>query len=495
MAKILFIQNFYYDYQSVGVLSACLKAKGHQTELLITSPDKVAQKIKEKEFDLIGFSVITGERGLILKMIKNISHNNKKPVIVGGVDIAFNPDYWATNKNVDFICIGEGENALIELMDCITNNRDYRKIKNLWIKSNGEIFKNPLRPILSKEELNKLPYFDYDILKKYKGLPFIVYSCGRGCLYSCSYCFNKTVREMHNATVKEYTRMRDPEICIEELKMVKQRYCDTGIRGNYIYFVDSTSLFNKKWAIKFFTLFKNEIGLNYSINACVNEITEEIADTLKETGCTNVRIGLESGDQNFRINVLKKYQKNDMFVKNLNYLNKRGIPALLNILFGYPYETLDNALESVKFCTKLNYWSLWSPAVFIAYPETELARKAIKDKLIDPDYNEKLNLAEYNHNKSLVLSNDIDQIKNLSSFLILVIWFPFLFPLVKRLIKIKPNWLFNTIYDITFAITYIRVWSKCKMAKRPILFMATFLLKNLGYRFSSIVKSNKSKKL
>ena len=484
MAKILFIQNWYVDYQAIGVLSACLKRAGHSAELLITSPEKIVDKIISYTFDVIGFSVITGERGLILKMIEKLRNAGiKAPITVGGLDAIFNSEYWNEKSGADIICIGEGERAIVELLDAIERKSDYKSLKNFWVKEKGITYKNKLLPILTVEDLNKLPDFDYKIFENYYGVPFIAYMCGRGCPYSCAYCFNHAYRNCQDIAVKQYCRMRDPGICIEEICRIKTKYIDNGKKERYIYFIDSTSLYDKKWAIEFFTLFKEKVGLKYSINACINEIDEDISKLLKDTGCTLIRFGLESGDEEFRMNVLNKKITNETFVKNLAILNRDKVKYQISILMGFPYETIDNAFNTIKFCQEINHLYTWGVNLYTAYPESDIAKRALKDRLIDPDYNEKLNQQIYHYNKTLVRTPDIDKISNLQKLAYVAIVFPFTFPLIKKLVYLKPNKIYNLILDISYIFMRAWIFKVSNMVKYPLLSVIKYSIQNITIRF------------
>lgn len=485
MARILFIQNWYVDYQAIGILSACLQEKGHSAELLITTPERVVQRVRDYRYDLIGFSVITGERGKILQMIRNLrAAGITAPMVAGGLDPTFNPDYWEQQVAVDIICISEGEQALVELLDAIDAGRDYSGIRNLRVKKDGDFVRNPVRPILTAAELDRLPPFNYEVFAGYHGVPFIAYMCGRGCPYACLYCFNKAYRDRDQVGVNQYCRMRQPETCIAELVEIKRRYIDTGAKEQYIYFIDSTSLYDKRWAVKFFTLYKEQIGLKYSINACINEIDEEIVALLKATGCTLIRFGLESGDEEFRMNVLNKKITNETFVKNLALLNAAGVKYQVSIMMGFPYETIASAITTIEFCQKLNYLYTWGANLYTAYPETELAQRAIRDGLIDPEYQEKLNQPIYHYNRTLVRTPDIGKIVNLHRFSYVAITCPRLFPLIKKVLDWRPNFLFDLIFDLSYVLIRARIFFVSNMVRHPLLAVLKYSLQNITIRFS-----------
>lgn len=104
--------------------------------------------------DLIGITIVEDTYELALNLLENIKGVNV-PVIAGGVFVTFQPDEVIANETVDMICIGEGEEALVELCQKMSQNEDYSTINNLWVKKGGKIVKNLVRPLAELEELAK----------------------------------------------------------------------------------------------------------------------------------------------------------------------------------------------------------------------------------------------------------------------------------------------------------------------------------------------------
>ena len=90
----------------------------------------------------------------ILQEIKDYKIKNKVPVIAGGVFPTFAPEIVIKEELVDLVCVGEGENALIDLCKKIQDNEDYSDVTNCWIKTTGpEYLKN--RNVIQKNPIAK----------------------------------------------------------------------------------------------------------------------------------------------------------------------------------------------------------------------------------------------------------------------------------------------------------------------------------------------------
>ena len=121
--------------------------------------DDIKKQIEAFNPDLIGLSTTEDMWELGVKLLSEIKYyieKNKTPVIAGGVFPTFAPDICINNELVDMVCVGEGENALIDLCKKIQNKEDYTDVTNLWIKRDGKIIKKILLPnllILTKIQL------------------------------------------------------------------------------------------------------------------------------------------------------------------------------------------------------------------------------------------------------------------------------------------------------------------------------------------------------
>ncbi|MBU4502545.1 MAG: cobalamin B12-binding domain-containing protein, partial [Nanoarchaeota archaeon] len=113
--KILFItQPFVIAPLGIMYLSAQLKKSKHKTDLVTTEEDYI-KKIEEWKPDIIAYSVITGSQHDYFKLNKIIKEKFPKIItFMGGPFITFSPQS-IEKENLDVICIGEGEEAIVEL--------------------------------------------------------------------------------------------------------------------------------------------------------------------------------------------------------------------------------------------------------------------------------------------------------------------------------------------------------------------------------------------
>lgn len=376
MAKIMFLQQIWFPLGQVMTLSAALKNAGHKTAVSIGDKQKILKEIKRYNPDIIAFPVITPFRKFMMDMSNIIRKVGIKAfIIVGGYDASFFPDI-IKNVQIDALCIGEGDEAIVEFANAVDKGKDFSKIKNLWVKKNGKIIKNPMRPFL---DVNKRLFDDRDIYRNYdsyfRDIEFEQVMVGRGCPYKCSYCFNHKYRELYAHVDKKYCALKDVDKVIAECLILKNKY---KIRN--IFFNDSTLSYNKEWFREFIKKYKEKVDLPFSINATVNDVDEEFFKLLSWTKrCFIVRIGLETGNEKFRMEVLNKKLTNEQYIKAINLFKKYKVRYSMAIMLGLPGETLEYAFETLDLVNKLSSkYSVVAVNIFKPFPKLDITKYGVK---------------------------------------------------------------------------------------------------------------------
>ena len=148
------------------------------------------------------------------------------------------PDLTIKHEGIDIVCVGEGENAFLELCNAIDNKIDYSTIKNLWVKKENNINKNAIRPKLTSDELTELPFPDRNLYTKYKYFqkyPFITFVGSRGCPFKCSFCEVPSIATLY--TAQKSTIYQNVDAFIDEIDDVKKKGL---LKGKLVMFTDST---------------------------------------------------------------------------------------------------------------------------------------------------------------------------------------------------------------------------------------------------------------
>jgi radical SAM superfamily enzyme YgiQ (UPF0313 family) len=377
--KVLFINpvtppHIFKVQLSMGVayLSAVLKAKKHKTDLLCPyrfDASMISAKINEFKPDFVMVSTVSDQFGLAKKIINYISLRFNLPIIMGGTHPTVYPEESIKVKGVTGICIGEGEEALVEFVEKYPKTN----IKNFWFNKNGKVIKNPIRPLM--QDLNKLPFPDRTIFDKYVDTSDEIEFMGsRGCPYQCSYCVNKVLQDMYKGKGR-YVRFRSVDNLIKEIKEVLSKY-----KTAKILFHDDTFTLDKKWLREFASKYK-AIKKPYIANGRVETLDEEIIKLLKESGCVELKIGVESGNDRIRKQILHRNMTNKQIIEAFRLCKKYGILATSFNMIGLPGETEKEIKDTIALNKKIKPFRM-GVSIFKPYPGTELYNICIDNKWI-----------------------------------------------------------------------------------------------------------------
>ncbi|MFH1861860.1 MAG: radical SAM protein, partial [bacterium] len=247
MARIALIQNLLTENLGLMYLSSYLQAQGHESRIFIDVQGTNAfEDVASYRPQILGFSCTTGMHHWALGFARQYKLKHPDTIMVmGGPHPTVYP-YAVHDPILDYVCVGEGEEALADLANAVDEKGDPTKILNLWGKVDGEVFSNPVRPLI--HDLDKLPfpdrsYYDrYPITARETSKNFV---SGRGCAYKCNFCANHTLMSIYHNKGK-FVRFRSKENVIAEISEVKARY-----PIKFVGFSDDILIVNRKWLFPF----------------------------------------------------------------------------------------------------------------------------------------------------------------------------------------------------------------------------------------------------
>jgi len=393
--KVLFVFpniNAGYSWSpAIQILSAMLTKAGYSTASIHihekygvpNEHDKIIKEIKNIEPKIIAFTATSFEYDLVNELAEHIKQNYIDAfLILGGIQATLQPE-MLQNSYFDSFCIGEGERPLLELVNALYEKRDYTRIKSLWIKNNGTIIKNPIDEFIT--DLNTLPFFDWDILDTKKILKnrngWLSIAFPRGCPFNCTFCVNQALKKIKGS--KGYNRKKSPENAIAELKYLANHY-DISVFN----FDDDLLILDKQWFLEFTTLYKQEIfdhfKIQYKIEARADTLDSEIVQYLKLSGCKEVQIGVETGDEFLRNNIVKKGIADNQIKNAIKITKDQAIQTLIFVMFGIPHETIKSIHKTVNLIAELKPY-LVRPTFYVPIPCTPLYEYCVKYDLLRQD--------------------------------------------------------------------------------------------------------------
>jgi len=287
------------------------------------------RELKEERPDIVGISCIVGA-GLMegLECAKVSKEYNCSTILGGPMPSAF-PDELLRKEYVDMVCVGEGENAVLDLMN---NSQPIRK---------GIVRSTP-------PDVTKLPFparhlFD---MKKYsppirqwgnKKLGVILTS--RGCPYSCKFCYKSLFGYKW--------RSRTADDVLREIDVIVNEYEQTGI-----YFADDLFTLDKKRVLEICRgIYEQKYDLTFTCDARVDSVDREMLEWLRKAGCQEVYFGIESGSQRM-LDLMSKGTTTEQAEKAIRMSLKAGLMPIGSIMVGMPMERKEDLKETISFIRK-----------------------------------------------------------------------------------------------------------------------------------------------
>jgi radical SAM superfamily enzyme YgiQ (UPF0313 family) len=387
-----------YDHDAFGLrnMHGLLKKNGFKSSLIffkellwkINEPSEneinlLINKIKELNPTVIGFSV----RSPFLKIATDLTERLKplnKLVIWGNIHPTVKPDECI--KYADMICIGDGEFPMLKLMKNLKDKKDFSNIKNLWVKKNNKIKKNPIEDL--NQDLDSVTFYDFSTVDKYyineeKLISFdpkLKYSqydimVGRGCPYACAYCTNSYLHKLYKDKGC-FLRKRSVKKVIEELVEAKNK-----LDIKEVYFYDEVFVLDKKWLDDFLKEYKVKINLPFSLCLHPNIVTEEIVGKLKHYGLERVGIGIQSGSQRVRYELFNRFVSDEKILEVAKIFNKFKVMATYDIILDNPYETEADMKDGINLLLKLKRPYNLNVFSLVNLPKTDLTERMIKDNI------------------------------------------------------------------------------------------------------------------
>jgi len=286
----------------------------------------------------------------ILEEIRDYKARNNIPVIAGGVFPTFAPDLALRYPLVDMVCVGEGENALIDLCQRIEAGNSWETVTNLWVKkTDGAILKNS---VSNPVDINELPVIDIKLFedarlyrpmagKVYRMLPI---ETMRGCPYTCRFCNSPSQMSFYKAeTGGGYFRKKNLDLVYKELTYFKDE-----LNLEYAYFWADTFLAMNQRELEEFCEMYSDINLPFWIQTRPETISHDNIKRLSEVGLHRISFGMEHGNEDFRARVLDRRWKNADIIEALKIPHQYGVQFSVNNITGFPDETRKLAMDTVE---------------------------------------------------------------------------------------------------------------------------------------------------
>ena len=362
---------------SIGLASiaAFCRAKGIKSDIIdlrigSDSIETIFDKIKKNSPQMVCITAFTTEitmANVIAGMIKK--EFSELPVIVGGPHSSVIPkETMEEFDNFDIAVIGEGEEAVVELLSHFTErkNTEPTSIPGIAYRKNGSVLVTaPRKPI---EDLNTLPFPAWDLfnLKYYNNV--LPISASRGCPYRCYFC---TPNYLGNKV-----RTKNHKVIVEEINWLVKNF---GVAR--IQFADAMlGLLQNETILMCDEIIK--LGLNKKIKwdceTRADNVNPLLLEKMKDAGCEWIALGVESGNGQILKEIVRKGETKKEIQIAVKMAKKTGIKVRCFFILGHCTETVGTIKETIDFAMKLNPDAL-AFGLMVPNPGSEL-RKLAKQK-------------------------------------------------------------------------------------------------------------------
>lgn len=394
-----------YIYPVVPAQAATLlKRSGFQ----VSWKDCIAQGLNEEDFfkflqnedfDLIAFETKTPvikQHWKIIDKIKGQSPNHTSGKTLAGTvprvalfgdHVTAIPEESFQNSQVDFVLTGGDYDFLLKnLLSSLGSGDGHLKAESLepgiYYRVNGQI-KNSGKFQLD-HDLDSLPFIDRDLTEwqryaqnngNYKRIPGTYIMSGRDCWWGkCSFCSWPTLYPKF--------RVRSVENVLDEIEMLVLKY-------NIREVMDDTGAFPVGDWLRDFCRGMIKRGLDKKVyldcNMRFGALTPDDFSLMKKANMRLLLFGLESANQN-TLDRINKQLKVEQIVEDCKLASKAGLYPHITIMFGYPWETYEEASKTLnlgKWLLKKGYAYTMQATVVIPYPGTPLFQECKEKGWLD----------------------------------------------------------------------------------------------------------------
>jgi radical SAM superfamily enzyme YgiQ (UPF0313 family) len=230
----------------------------------------------------------------------------------------------------------------------------------LVFKQADAVIKTGRRNVM--KDLDSLPLPAWDLVDiepyrrmwlKHKGYFSINVATTRGCPFKCNWCAKPIYGNRYNS--------RSPRHVVMELKMLKDKF-----NFDHIWFCDDIFGLRPGWVNEFADLIEKEnLRFKFKIQARVDLMMQEnyIKD-LARAGCDNIWMGAESGSQEI-LDAMDKGTTVEQIYGATRLIKKHGMHPSFFIQFGYPGETKEDIMKTVRMINELVPYEI---GISVSYP-------------------------------------------------------------------------------------------------------------------------------
>lgn len=392
----------------LAYLAAVLERNGHEVVLIdslagfdkptqpnadglfrcgMTEAELVASTLNVKP-DLIGVTcAYTVQYPTTRSLAQSIKCATDVPIVIGGAHCSALPSETLADGCFDYVVIGEGELPLLAICAHLERGTSLAGVHGIAYRDAvGRSHENDKEPIANVNavpiparhlfDMNKYIYSPYSHNGSTLRMPYATMISSRGCPLKCSFCSVHTIWGRNNRT-------RDPRQVVDEIEHLNREY---GIRE--IHFEDDMLTLDRQRVIDICReIISRKLDITWTTpnGVYVNTLNWELLTAMKESGCYQLALAIESGSESVLRTLMKKNISLAYAREVVKMMRKLKMGVYFFLIIGTPGETEADIVKTVEYAKELMpdeaYFSIATP-----YPGTPLYDQCRTHGYIPNDY-------------------------------------------------------------------------------------------------------------
>lgn len=355
--------------EGIAVLSALARKAGASSSLQridLTDLQTNSWRV-EPEADIHAVSFPSQQASVAQRVIRKISQSKTKGlIVVGGVHATVCREDVIAMEAVDLVVSGEGETCFQWLLDHPGGPLSSLRLPNCHVRGRA------VEPLVKTDyvDINALPLPDRSIFEKplLRERPEFIFS--RGCPFSCAYCINEFINNRFGFKL----RRKSPEYALAELEDAFS-LLDIA-KDTVLTFHDDVFLLDEQWLEEFAQGYMSRFNNPFRCNTIASAVSRSKVQLLKQMNCQEVWIGLESGDEQYRRQVLRKNVSDKVLLDAFAMVREAGLMGVSFNLFGCPGESLEHVRRTYELNKRCAVGGA-TTAIFYPFPGTQLHAREV----------------------------------------------------------------------------------------------------------------------
>lgn len=318
---------------------------------------------------IVGISVMANLLPFAILVSRELKRRfPEKTIALGGVGAkSVEGEILRRFPEIDVVAYGEGERSGPVLVEHLVHGRDLGDCPNIFFRRDGSIERTAACPRIGN--LADIPYPAYHLtdLTRYTGLGMMT---SRGCPFTCSFCSVAPIWDFQPC-------LRSAEDIVAEIAWLRERG-----KTDLFLFQDEYFLASPERAKQFSrALIGSGLRIRWKAFGRINLIDREAMDLMAQSGCIEIRYGIESGSEEILRRTMKGFsveQAIDVVSESLQVFP--GVDAFF--IWGFPFESMDHFYQTVFLMDSFRMMGARVlPSLLCYLPQTKIYRDIDREKL------------------------------------------------------------------------------------------------------------------